>query len=367
MFPPSRPASTGRIARMAVASLLAVSCRPEGAPPTPAVPVSVVTVERRDVPFTVDANGTVEPQQSVAVQAQVTGMITRVGFREGDDVQAGQLLFEIDPRPYEAALAEATSNLTRSQVQAAIAERDVERSRELVAKDFITRQQFDQLEAQAAAQRATVDANQAALQRAELNLQFARIRSPISGRAGGLLVRAGNLVRANSVEPLVVVNQIRPILVRFAIPAALLPEVRRYRGNDVVVSATPAGASTAVQGQLDFIDNAVDTATGTIMLKGRFGNADGVLWPGQFVAVRMQLFVEHGATVVPARAVVAGQQGSYVFTVDSGTTAVLRPVKVARLADSMAVISEGVDAGAQVVVDGQLRLRPGTKVEIKGS
>lgn len=347
---------------------LALACAGEAPPPPAPVPVVVAVAERRPMPFVLEGTGVVEPLQSVAVEAQVGGQLTRVGFREGDDVAVGQVLFELDRAPYAAALEQARATLARSRFEAENARREVERSRELVAKDYVTRQQFEQLETTAAALGAAVAAAEAALRRAELNLEWATIRAPIAGRTGQLLVKPGNLVRTGLGEqPLVVINQLRPILVRFALPAASLAAVRQHLRAAPAVRATPAGAATAALGRLTFVDNAVDTATGTIQLKGEFANADGALWPGQFVAVRLELFVEQDALVVPSQAVVTGQQGPYVFVVDSAGTAALRPVTVARTQDGLAVVTAGIAAGDRVVTDGQLRLRPGVRVAARAA
>jgi multidrug efflux system membrane fusion protein len=200
---------------------------------------------------------------------------------------------------------------------------------------------------------------------ARLNLQYATIRAPISGRTGSLRVREGNLVRTTDVAPLVTINQIQPIMVRFAVPAGNLPAIQRYRGGKIAVIAEPATGGTASEGSLAFIDNAVDTATGTILLKGSFANSGGVLWPGEFVNVRLRLFVDQGALVVPASAIVAGQQGSLVYIIQPDTTAAARPVKVDRTAGDLVIVSGDIRPGDRVVTDGQLRLRQGSRVQIK--
>jgi multidrug efflux system membrane fusion protein len=202
---------------------------------------------------------------------------------------------------------------------------------------------------------------------ARLNLQYATIRAPITGRTGSLLVREGNLVRTNATQPLVTINQIRPILVRFAVPAGNLPLIQEYRGKSIVVRAEAPGGGDPSEGALSFVDNAVDTATGTILLKGRFPNDDGALWPGGFVNIRLQLYVEPDALVVPAAAVVSGQQGSFVFVIQTDSSAATKPVIVNRTAGDFAIVSGDVQAGDQVVVDGQLRLRQGSKVQIKAA
>jgi multidrug efflux system membrane fusion protein len=329
------------------------------------VPVVIATVERRSVPFELPATGTVEPLQTVAVQAQVGGSLRRVAFREGDEVKRGQLLFELDSRPYHAALNQALAALARDRAQAANAAQEAKRFESLVEKQYVTTQQYEQARTAASTAEANLAGSQAAVDQARLNLQYATIRAPIAGRTGSLLVREGNLVRANATQPLVTINQIRPILVRFAVPADNLPLIQEHLGKSIVVRAEPSGGGDPSEGALSFVDNAVDTATGTILLKGRFPNDDGALWPGGFVNVRLQLFVEPDALVVPAAAVVSGQQGSFVFVIQADSSAATKPVTVNRTAGDFAIVSGDVQAGDRVVVDGQLRLRQGSKVQIK--
>jgi multidrug efflux system membrane fusion protein len=350
----------------AVLVLGLAGCDDESVPPPPPVPVTLAAVERQAVPFELPATGTVEPLQTVSVQPQVSGPIVRVAFREGQDVEKGQVLFQIDPRPFQAALSRAEALLERDKAQEANARQEAARYGELAQQEYVTAQQYDQARTAAAAAAATQAASQAELAEARLNLQYATIRAPIAGRTGSLRVRQGNLVRANEATPLVTINQIRPILVRFAVPAVNLPLIRERRGEKLLVRAEPGGGGQASEGILTFLDNAVDTATGTIMLKGSFPNQDGALWPGEFVNVRLRLYVDEDALTVPARAVVTGQQGSYVFVVQQDSTAATRPVKVVRQAGDRAVVSGEIEPGQQVVTDGQLRLRQGSKVQVKG-
>lgn len=346
-------------------AVLLAACSDPKTPPPPTVPVSVARVDRRDVPYEIDATGTVEPMQTVSVASQVSGVLTHVAFKEGDEVQKGQVLFQIDPRPFDAALKQAEGVLAKDKAQLANAQLDVQRYQTLAQKDYVTTQQYDQVKTTAAALQATVESDQAAVDNARLNLQYATIRAPITGRAGALLVREGNLVRAQG-QPLVIINQIRPILVRFAVPASNLPRIRQYSGGTLPVHAQPAsGSGTPSAGTLSFMDNAVDTTTGTILLKGRFANQDGTLWPGEFVNVALQLFVQHGAVVAPAQAVVQSQQGTYVFVVTPEGAANHRDVTVGRTMGDVAVIDKGLTPGEMVVTDGQLRIVPGGKVQIK--
>jgi multidrug efflux system membrane fusion protein len=356
-----------RIWGFALGLVLLAACSEKQAPPTPPVPVTVGRVERRAVPFELATTGTVEPLQTVEVQAQSSGILQRVAFKEGDEVKQGQLLFQLDPRPYRAALDQAVAALARDRAQAANAEQDLQRYQSLAEKQYVTAQQYEQVRTTAAAAQATLAGSQAAVEQARLNLQYATIRAPITGRTGSLLVREGNLVRANATQPLVVINRIRPILVRFAVPAANLPLIQEHLGKNIVVRAEAAGGGDPSEGALSFMDNAVDTATGTILLKGRFPNDDGSLWPGSFVNVRLQLYVEPNALVIPAAAVVSGQQGSFVFVIQADSSAATRAVTVNRTAGDFAVVSGDVQPGDRVVTDGQLRLRQGSKVQIKAA
>jgi multidrug efflux system membrane fusion protein len=350
---------------LSVASVLLASCAKQDAPKAPPVPVTVATAETRAMPYELAATGTVEPIQTVSVQPQVSGMILRIAFREGQDVKKGQVLFELDARPFQAALKQAEGLLARDRATAANSQEEANRYSALAEKEYVTAQQYDAARSDAAAAAATVAASQAAVDQARLNLQYATIRAPISGRTGSLRVREGNLVRSTDATALVTINQIEPILVRFAVPASNLGAIQRYRGDHIAVLASPTGGGSAGEGTLAFIDNTVDTTTGTILLKGSFPNADGVLWPGEFVNVRLRLFVSQDALVVPSSAVISGQQGSFVFVVQPDSSAVTKPVKVDRTAGDLTIVSGGIAPGDRVVTDGQLRLRQGSKVQIK--
>jgi membrane fusion protein, multidrug efflux system len=353
--------------RLLLGLLLLGACAKKQPPPAPPVPVTVATAERRTVPFELPATGMVEPLQTVAVQAQVSGQLRRIAFREGDEVKQGQVLFELDARPYRAALDQATALLERDQAQATNAAQEAKRYESLAEKEFVTGQQYDQVRTTAAAAKATLAGSQAAVDQARLNLQYATIRAPISGRTGSLRIREGNLIRANATEPLVQINRLRPILVRFAVPANNLPLIQEHLSKKLVVRAEPSGGGDPSEGTLSFVDNAVDTSTGTILLKGQFPNDDGSLWPGGFVNVRLQLYVENDALVIPAAAVVSGQQGSFVFVIQPDSSAATKAVTVNRTAGDYAIVSGDVQPGDRVVVDGQLRLRQGSKVQIKAA
>jgi multidrug efflux system membrane fusion protein len=356
---------TARRGLLALA-LVVSACRKDPTPVQPPVPVTAAVAERRDVPFELAATGTVEPIQTVAVQPQVSGPIVRIAFKEGQEVTRGQILFEIDPRPFQAALAQAEAALARDKAQAANADAETRRYSELASKDYVTAQQFEQVRTDAATATANLAGSQAAVEQASLNLQYATIRAPIAGKTGSLRVREGNLVRSTDATSLVTINQIRPILARFAVPASNLPLIQQHRGETLAVRAAPVSGGTPVEGTLAFVDNAVDTTTGTILLKGLFPNGEGVLWPGEFVNVRLRVYTDTNALVVPSTAVVPGQQGSFVFVIQPDSTAATRPVTVARAAGDLSVLGGGeIRPGDRVVTDGQLRLRPGSKVQVK--
>jgi multidrug efflux system membrane fusion protein len=372
MHLPRHPAEVAIVSARACVALatlaLMAGCATDAAPPVPKVPVSVARAERRAVPFLIAATGTVEPIATVEVTSQVGGLLQNVHFHEGDEVQQGQVLFEIDPRPYQAALQQAEANLSRDRVQLANAAREADRARTLAAGGLGTTEDQQQKEAARDAFGASVRADSAGLAVAQLNREYATVRAPISGRTGSVLVKEGNLVRTGGPQALVTINQLRPILVRFSVPAMRLPDLQRAGNHTLRAFARQGGREDAapIEGVLSFFDNHVDSTTGTVLLKARFPNADGRLWPGEFVDVTLVLGVEEGATVVPSEAVMTGQQGSYVYTVESDGTAKQRTVRVSRVADSVAVIAEGVVPGAVVVTDGQLRLTPNARVDVKG-
>jgi multidrug efflux system membrane fusion protein len=341
------------------------ACGSRGGVAPPRVPVSVARVERRAVPYELDATGTVEPIRSVDVLPQVNGTILRVHFAEGNEVAAGQVLFEIDPRPYRAALQQAEGALLRDLTQAQSAAREAARYKILAATNTVTQEDYEAKQATADAAAAAVRSDSAAAAIARLNLEYATVRAPIGGRTGRLLLHEGNLVRAGS-DPLVSIVQLRPILVRFSVPAINLPALRQRAGQQFKTIVLPTrDSASAVQGILSFVDNQVDTTTGSVLLKARFPNHDGALWPGEFVGVTLVLGVQNDAVVVPNQAVMQGQQGTYVFVVNTDGTAATQPVTVERMLDSLSVVV-GVPAGALVVTDGQLRLTPNAKVDIRG-
>lgn len=349
---------------VAGAGLLAAACSSKAPERTATVPVQIASAVRVDAPAVISANGVVEPVQTVAVEAQVGGTLTDVSFAEGDDVQEGQVLFRIDPRPFAAALRQAEAALARDQVQAENARRDAERYKALVAKEYVTQSQADQSQAQAAALAATLQADSAAVETARVNLGYTTIRAPIAGRTGSLLVRRGNLVKPNG-GPLVVINELRPILVRFPITDRDFLALRRRMalGPVPVRVVTADSATVAEAGSLSFLDNAVDSLTGSVTAKARFTNSGRALWPGEFVRVNVQLDLKTGATAVPTSAVLNGQEGPYVYVIDAERNAQVRVVSVGQVVGDLTVIERGVEPGENVVVDGQSRLVPGAKVD----
>src|SRR5881409_482548 len=357
------PFRTTLVATAVLAAL--TGCGQRRGAAAPKVPVSVARVEQRSLPYELESNGTVEPIRSVIVLPQVNGTILRVHFAEGDEVVAGQVLFEIDPRPYRAALQQAEGALLRDLTQAVSGAREAARYKTLATTNTVTQEDYETKQSAAEAAAAAVRSDSAAAAIARLNLDYATVRAPIGGRTGRLLLHEGNLVRAGS-NPLVSIVQMRPILVRFPVPATNLPALRQRRGQQLTTMAMPArDSASAVQGVLSFVDNQVDTTTGSVLLKARFPNRDGGLWPGEFVAITLVLGMQNNAVVVPSAAVMQGQQGTYVFVVNNDGTAATQPVTVERTLDSLSVVA-GVPAGALVVTDGQLRLTPNAKVDIRG-
>ena len=409
---------------------LAACSKKQERPPRPVAMVSVASARRATVPYVIEANGVVTPMQSVAVTAQVDGIVQSVDFQEGQDVQQGQALFHIDPRPYRNTYEQTLAVLARDSANWVNAQANAERYKKLLEAKVITPQEGDQQFTVAATTEATLRADRAAVAQAKFNLDNTVIRAPISGKTGSLLVKRGNLVRAGGTAPLVVINQVRPILVRFAIPSSQLGLVLQYGASGgLPVSAVPGGIAAAspsidslaaaamnpvqdppgqdasatggsgaggspqavpsqsggatnsaggtvqqggitgerLTGKLSFIDNAVDTATGTVQLKAVFDNSNGRLWAGQFATTSLHLFDEDSALVVPAQAIVTGQRGTYVYVVDQADTARQRAVTVERTAGGLAIIAGGIRDGDRVVTDGQSRLTPDAPVRIRGA
>jgi len=323
-------------------------------------------VGRADVPLIVKAIGAVRPPATVTIKPQVGGQIAEVHFKQGQEVKKGDLLFTIDKRPFDVAYAQAQASLEQAKAQAVNAEDQSTRYRALSKTGAVAAEQFEQIKLTLRTTAATVKAAEAGVQNAQLQLDYCDIRAPLEGRVGKFLVDPGNVVQANQTD-LVVINQLDPIEVQFAVAERYLGEIRRYSGEgELKVVAVPDGKELRpVEGKLIFVDNAVKSATGTIELKGVFGNNPKVLWPGQFVDVELWLTTDRDAVVAPASAVQAGQEGQFVYVIKADQTVEARKVVVARVNDDAAVIREGLKGGEKIVIDGQSRLGPGAKVEIK--
>jgi len=333
----------------------------------PAAPVEVALATAEDVPVDLKSIGTVQPIVSVAVKAQVGGVLTEVHFSEGRHVKKGDLLFVIDPRPYAAALHQAEGILARDSAQLQNAIKEADRTASLFQKQLASQEDNDGSRANAEALKGLVQADRAARQNARLQLDYCSIRSPLDGLAGQRMVDPGNVVKANDAT-LVVINQVKPIYVSFTAPQQQLPEILQYRAAGLLpVQALVTGQDQPAEGELTFVDNQVNTTTGTILLRATFTNADERLWPGQFVNVVLTLYTQKNAVVIPSRAVQTSQQGQYVFIVKPDLTVEMRPVTVSRTTDTLAVIAEGLKPEEKVVTDGQLRVVPRGKVEIKKS
>jgi len=301
------------------------------------------------------------------VKTQVTGELTGVYFKEGDDVKKGQLLFTLDKRPFEADVKKQESNLAHDQAQAANARAQQKRYEALVKAGVVSSESYDQFATAASALDAAVESDRAALENARVQLLYCSIYSPINGRTGNLIVHRGNMIKANDNPPLVNINQVQPIYVTFTVPEQYLAEIKNLsaKGKLRVEAQAPNDSSRPTSGVLSFFDNSVDQTTGTIKLKGEFVNADRRLWPGQFVDAVLTLRTRAGAIVVPSQAIQNGQQGQYVFVIKKDLTVESRPVSVEQGASGKMIVNKGLVAGEQVVTDGQLRLVPGARVSIK--
>ncbi len=331
----------------------------------PAVPVMVATVLQETVPVRMQAIGNVEAFSTVAVRARIDGQIVAVNFREGEHVKKGAVLFRLDPRPFEAALRQAEANALRDTAARSQARSQATRYKELLEKNFVSKEAYAQFRTNAETAEAVAKASQAALENARLNLDYCTIRSSLDGYVGRVLLQAGNVVRANDANPLAVINQVQPIYVNFSVPEQNLAEVRSYMAKGPlaaeVIPTEPQ--QTAAQGQLIFVDNAVDPTTGTIRLRAQFENENGALWPGQFVNVSLLLYQQADALLIPAEAVQNGPEGQYVYVVDQDMTAQVRRINVQRTQGDRAIVSKGLAKGDRVVTRGQLRLGPKTRVQ----
>lgn len=324
----------------------------------------------KPMPVLIEAVGTVEPEHSVQVRAQVSGVLQTVLFKEGDKVKAGQLLFQIDPRTFQASYNQAQAQLARDQAQLENARVQRDRLEPLLKREFITQQEFDVAVTSTKSLEATVAADRALLEQAQIQLEFSRIRAPIAGRTGALAVKPGNLVpAAGGGAPLVTINSTDPILVSFSIPERQLEEIRSHQNEkEMRIEILPdRSGPPAAEGKLVFIDNTVTAQTGTVLLKTRVVNKDEILWPGQFINVRIILKIEPEAVVVPEAAVQPGQEGSFVYLIDADSKVQVHPVKISRQIGGDVVIASGVKPGAQIITEIPQALQPGITVRVAGA
>jgi multidrug efflux system membrane fusion protein len=327
----------------------------------------VAVVVQDTVPVELRAIGNVQAYNTVQVKTQVPGELTSVLFQEGDDVRQGQLLFTLDSRTFEADLKRLEATLLRDQAEAANARAQATRYAKLMEEGVVAREQYDQYRTQAEAMEAAVQADKSAAEYSRLRLGYTKIFAPLSGRTGSLLVHRGNIVKENDDKSvLVAINQVTPIYAEFAVPERYLPQIKAQAGaGKLKVQALASGEAAPEEGTLSFVDNRVDQTTGTIRLKATFANPSRRLWPGQFVDVVLRLGERANALLVPTQAVQTGQQGQFVFVIKSDMTAEQRAVKVGEAVEGSTIIEQGVQPGERVVTDGQLRLVPGARVEIR--
>lgn len=336
---------------------------------TPPVPVTAETAAAKDMPVYVHGLGSVQAYNTVTVKSRVDGQIVKVAFTEGQEVKAGDLLFQIDPRPYQAVLAQAEANKQKDEAQLTSAAADLKRDTALLGRGFQTQQAYDQQKALVGQITASIAADQAQIEAAKLNLDYTDIRAPIDGRLGARLVDIGNLVHASDNTGLVVITQLRPIFVSFTVPQGEFEAIRESQAKAPIVAEALGQKDNKLlaTGKLTLIDNQIEQATGTLHLKATFANQDEVLWPGEFVNMRLVVSTLKDAVVVPQRAVQAGPEGNYLFVVKPDMTVEMRTVDIAESEEGLDVISKGLTAGETVVVDGQYRLQPGSKVTVQSA
>jgi len=334
--------------------------------PAPAVPVTAGTVAAQDVPVYLQGIGTVQAYNMVTVKTRVDGPIVKVSFKEGQEVKEGDPLFQIDPRPYQAALEQAQAAKQKDEAQLAGAKLDLDRYSKLLGTGYQTRQSYDQQTAMVAQLQAAIKGDQAAIDNAQLNLGYADIQSPIDGRLGARLVDKGNLVHTGDNTALVTITELKPIFVSFTLPQETLDEIREYQEKAplAVRAYTGDGSKLLSEGKLTLIDNSIDQTTGTIHLKARFDNLDERLWPGEFVSLRVILRVRANVATVPSQTIEAGPNGSYAYIIKPDDTVERRAVEVASVQDGIAVVTKGLKPGERVVVDGQFRLTQGARVRL---
>jgi membrane fusion protein, multidrug efflux system len=363
-------AERGFLAAFFLILLAACGCSKQQAAPAPraaAIPVVVAKVTQRAMPVQVTAIGNVGAY-TVSVEAQVAGELLAVHFKEGDFVRKDQLLFTIDPRPYEAALAQVQATLLRDKAVAANSRAQAQRISKLLTDGVVSPSDADASKSAADATEATVAADEATLKTAQLNLEYCKIYSPIDGRTGAVIVKPGNLVKVADV-PIVVIKQVSPIHVDFTVPQEYLPDIKKYlaAGTLRVEATAPNTSGPPEVGSLTFVDNTVDTTTGTIHLRATFENRRSALWPGMYVNTLMTLTQQSNATVIPSQAITAGQQGAFVYVLQGDGTVAPRSVTSSRTVEGQAVIDKGLEPGETVVTDGQVRLVPGSRVQIKNN
>lgn len=350
-----------------VATVLSGCSGEEERRPMPSLPVKTASVITLDVPITLSAVGTVEALSTVKITSRVSGLVTGQHVQEGQSVEKGQLLFTIDDKPYQNVFASAKSNLERDKIKLEKAIKDATRYTDLLKKDYVTRSQTEQIEADAEALKAVVKGDEAALENAMLDLSYCKITSPISGKAGGILIHEGNLINKNDINnPLMVINQLKPVSVRFAAPEQYLSDIKtRMAEHDLeVLAITPGQEGKTHKGKLTFLDNAVSADSGTVDLKAVFENTDSTLWPGMFVNVVLVLGTKTGAVATPVSAVQMGQEGAYVYVLKSDMTVEQRKVKAGEQSGKYIVIESGLSPNETVVTDGQLMIYPGAKVTV---
>jgi multidrug efflux system membrane fusion protein len=357
-------------AGLAALGALASGCTKQQAapPPRPAIPVVVGTVKQKAMPVEVVEVGHVEAYSTVSIEAQVPGQLLDVHFKEGDFVRKGQLLLTLDQRPYEAALAQAKAALARDKATAVNNRLQAQRYSKLLAEGIVPASQVESFTSAADASDAGLNADEAAIKTAELNLAYCTIYSPIDGRTGALMLKPGNLVKVADV-PIVVINQVNPIFVNFAVPQQFWPDIKKYmaRGTLRVKATVPKDTGAAEEGNVAFVDNAVDATTGTIHLRATFTNSQNRLWPGLYVNIVLTLSEQAGATVVPAQAILLGETGSFVYVVRSDKRVEPRTIVPVRTIEGETVIEKGLQPGETIVTDGQARLEPNARIEIKSS
>ena len=338
-----------------------------GAGSRDAIPVLVAIAAQKSVPVQIRAVGNVEAFSTVSIKSQVTGVLMKAHFKEGQNVKQGQLLFTIDPRPLEATLKQAEASLARDSAQLQNAREQARRYADLVKKQYVSQEQYDKIRADADAAEAVVQADHAVVENAKVQLSYCYIYSPLDGQVGSLLVNEGNLVRVNDGTPLVVINQLTPVNVTFSVPEQNLVDIKRHMaaGQLKVKAAFPSDEGRPEEGSLTFVDNAVDRSTGTIKLKAEFSNKERRLWPGQYINVALTLSTQADAVVIPSEAVQVGPEGQQVFVVKADKRVEVRPVTVARTNEGEAIIAKGLQPGEQVVREGQFLLGPGARVDVK--